>query len=178
MWCRFKATRAWDYADRFANLRAEVPCSSKPYRVVVTRSDVNNRYSNITEMMNVFSPENWMTFVTSPTTIIDGERAGSIGIARPPGYVWRGHIEGALGRRLWLHIRSAVGPAHAEAEIDADGSFGFMTDSSESRTCSMSSMISAPLSFRRCSKSKTIRLTNTSLSSFLPEPPKKTWCAS
>lgn len=73
--------------------------------------------------MDVGSPENWLTFVTNPTTIIVGEEAGSISIIHPPGYVWRGHIEETLGRRLWVHIQSAVGTAHTEAETDVDGSF-------------------------------------------------------
>ncbi|MBY0505908.1 MAG: hypothetical protein K2X03_18470 [Bryobacteraceae bacterium] len=119
----FRDIRGRDFASNFTGLRGPVPCDLQYYDFTVTRSDVNNPYSNLSSRMWANQPENWITVQTSPTTIIVGDRAGAVSYRFPDNYVLRGRITPVPDDRLWIQIRSAVGPGLTETEVDETGEF-------------------------------------------------------
>ena len=112
-----------DFVTEFVNMKGRVPCTVVPYTFRFVRSGVDSPSDTIEGKAYAGDPESALTVLTDPNTLFIGNQAYSISRVLPVGYVWNGHVAPAPGVRLWVHIQSAVGSSHIEAEVDLNGDF-------------------------------------------------------
>ena len=121
-----------EFADRFEGLRGTVPCRPGFYEIEVRRSTAStpiaSNLSRLDSRITARNPENWLTISTSTIALsADGTQGGTINIARPEGYIWRGRITPTPAEPLWVRITSLANPDYVqgriESEVDVNGEF-------------------------------------------------------
>ncbi len=116
----FRSEGGEEYSGRFAELRGNVPCSVRPYSVLVTRGIVG---ADVRGSVVVDRSEVYKTLVVSPFVLVQDGQIGNASYRLPPDYVFRGILSPAPAHPLWVVIRSLVGDALHESSVNDMGEF-------------------------------------------------------